>query len=667
MKRILLLLLTASSLTSGAQPKRNLRPSDVYRLKSIGDPQLSPEGNWIAYVLSSVDSVKDKRNADIWMTSWDGTQTVQLTDSPDGEGTPRWSSDGKFLSFTSSRNGLTHSQVWMMDRRGGEAKKITDLKGDIQEYHWSPDSKKILFVLQDLERADSLKDKTKNPYVIDRVHFKQDVVGYIQPLFNHLYLYDIESKNLDTLTTGKYNETSPAWSPDGAQIVFVSNHTTDPDRNQNSDLWTIDAKKGSKAKQITTWAGSDENPVWSPDGQSIAYLRSTATDNFLMYDQQVLSVVGKDGGVPSLLTLALDRPVSSPKWNDNQSIAVIVSDDRKDYPALVSVPNGQLTQLVSGKNSFSMLHKHPSGSWMAMVSEPQLPNEMFALESGALRRITNQQAEFLAPIQLASVDGFTSKSKDGTLISNLLFLPPGAKTNQKLPTIFFIHGGPVGQDDYGFDLYRQMLAASGYAVVAVNYRGSNGRGLAFCKAIYGDWGNKEVMDILGAADHVVNTGLADPTNLAIGGWSYGGILTNYTIATDPARFKAAASGAGSSLQLSMFGVDQYISQFETELGVPWKNIDKYLKLSYPFLQADKIKTPTLFMAGEKDFNVPAIGSEQMYQALKLTGTPTQLIVYPGQYHSIATPSYQKDRFTRYLDWFGKYLKKPNAVSLEKKK
>ncbi len=512
MKRILLLLLAASSLTSVAQPKRNLRPSDVYRLKSIGDPQLSPEGNWIAYVLSSVDSIKDKRNADIWMSNWDGTQTVQLTHTTDGEGTPRWSSDGQFLSFTSSRNGLTHSQVWIMDRRGGEAKKITDLKGDIQEYHWSPDSKKILFVLQDLERADSLKDKTKNPYVIDRVHFKQDVVGYIQPLFNHLYLYDIESKKLDTLTSGKYNEGSPAFSPDGSQIVFVSNHTIDPDRNGNSDLWMIEAKNGSKAKQITTWAGSDENPVWSPDGQSIAYLRSTATDNFLMYDQQVLSVVGKDGGVPSLLTLALDRPVSSPKWNDNQSIAVIVSDDRKDYPALVSVPNRQLTKLASDQNSFSMLHKHPLGGWMSMVSNPQLPNEMFALESGVLRRITNHQDEFLAPLQLASVEGFTSKSKDGTLVSNLLFLPPGAKTNQKLPTIFFIHGGPVGQDDYGFDLSRQMLAASGYAVVAVNYRGSNGRGLAFCKAIYGDWGNKEVMDILGAADHVVNTGLSDPAN-----------------------------------------------------------------------------------------------------------------------------------------------------------
>lgn len=663
--KLILILLVAILYPGYSQTKRNLKPSDIYYLKNIGDPQLSPEGNWVAYSLSSVDSAKDKTNSDIWMSGWDGTQTVQLTHTPDGESTPRWSPDGKFLSFSSSRNGLTRSQIWIMDRRGGEAKKLSDIKGEIQSYHWSPDSKKILFVLQDLERNDSLKDKTKSPYVIDRVHFKQDVVGYIQPLFSHLYLFDIETKKLDTLTSGKYNEGSPAFSPDGSQIIFVSNRTADPDRNSNWDLWIMDAKKGSKIKQLTTWGGSDDNPVWSPDGKSIAYLRSTGSENFLMYDQAVLCVISKDGGEPKPLTLALDRPVSFPKWSDNNSIGVIVSDDRKDYPAVVSVASGQISKLIDGNRSFSTLARHPSGGWLAIVSEPQLPNELFALESGTLRRITKHQEDFLSKINLGTVEGFTSKSKDGTLVSNILVLPPGAKANQKLPTIFYIHGGPVAQDDYGFDLYRHMLAAGGYAVVAVNYRGSSGRGLAFCKAIYADWGNKEVIDILGAADHVVNTGLADPANLAIGGWSYGGILTNYAIATDPTRFKAAASGAGSSLQVSIFGVDQYVNQYENELGVPWKNIDKYLKLSYPFLKADKIKTPTLFMAGEKDFNVPALGSEQMYQALKLTGTPTQLIIYPGQYHGITTPSYQKDRFTRYLDWFGKYLTSPKAVKVDK--
>ena len=189
-------------------------------------------------------------------------------------------------------------------------------------------------------------------------------------------------------------------------------------------------------------------------------------------------------------------------------------------------------------------------------------------------------------------------------------------------------------------------------------RGSSGRGLAYTRAIEGDWGNKEVLDILGAADQLTRSGIVDPENMGIGGWSYGGILTNYTIASDT-RFKAACSGAGSALQLSLVGVDQYITQFENEIGLPWKdkNLDKYLKLSYPYLKADRIKTPTLFLTGEKDFNVPAIGSEQMYQALKILGVPTELIVYPGQFHGLTNPAFVRDRLERYAAWFGRYLKK----------
>jgi dipeptidyl aminopeptidase/acylaminoacyl peptidase len=230
-----------------------------------------------------------------------------------------------------------------------------------------------------------------------------------------------------------------------------------------------------------------------------------------------------------------------------------------------------------------------------------------------------------------------------------------AAPGKKLPLILFIHGGPVGQDEYEFDITRQIYAAAGYAVAAVNYRGSSGRGTAFTKAIYGDWGNKEVVDIVGAANHLIKQGIVDENRMGIAGWSYGGISTNYVIASDP-RFKAAVSGAGSSLQLSMYGSDEYISQYEKELGVPWKNLDKWLKVSYPFLHADRIKTPTLFMASQNDFNVPVVGAEQMYQALKSIGIPTELVIYPGQNHGIIVPSYLKDRYQRHLGWFDKYLK-----------
>jgi dipeptidyl aminopeptidase/acylaminoacyl peptidase len=189
----------------------------------------------------------------------------------------------------------------------------------------------------------------------------------------------------------------------------------------------------------------------------------------------------------------------------------------------------------------------------------------------------------------------------------------------------------------------------------VNYRGSNGRGSAFQKAIFADWANKEVVDLLGAMDHVVKIGLADPDRLGIGGWSYGGILTDAAIAMD-SRFKVAISGSGAANQLSMYGVDQYVSQYDHELGPPWKNLDVWLKVSHAFFKADRIKTPTLFMCGEKDFNVPLLGSEQMYQALRTLGVDTQLVIYPTQYHGITVPSYRVDRLQRYLAWYDKYLR-----------
>ena len=642
--------LFAQSLT-----KRPLKPSDVYRLKSLGDPQISPDGNWVAYTLSSVDSVKNKRNSDIWMVSWDGKESIQLTHTPDGESQPRWSPDGKYLSFVSSRNGLTSSQIWLMDRRGGEAKQLTDFKkGDLSDYVWSPDSKKLALVMK--TSSDTSKVKTPKPIVLDRYKFKQDVEGYLTKKPVHLYLYDISTKKLDTLTQGNYDENSPRWSPDGSQIAFVSNHTEDPDRNSNADIWVIDAKPNAQMKQITTWTGRDFSPEWSPDGKQIAYLRTTSSENYIMYDQAILCVISKDGGEPKMLTKSLDRPVGSPQWTkDGNSIMALVTDDRTKYVAQFSILDGKMTKIISGNRTFNALERHPSGSFLATMSDSQTPNEIYVLENGNPRRLTKHQDDFLASLNLASVEGFTSRSKDGALVSNILYRPFNAVKGAKLPTIFFIHGGPVAQDEFSFDMSRQMLAASGYNVVAVNYRGSNGRGLDFCKIISGDWGNKEVLDILGAADYVVQNGIADADKLGIGGWSYGGILTDYTIASDT-RFKAASSGAGVAMVSSMYGVDQYILQYDNELGSPWKNFDKYVALSYPFLKADRIKTPTQFMVGESDFNVPSVGSEQMYQAFKSLGIPTELIIYPGQFHGITNPSFQKDRFERYLAWFNKYLK-----------
>ncbi len=228
---------------------RPIRPGDLYRLPAISDPQPSPDGKWISYTLTTIDSLKDSRNSDVWMISWDGTQDIQLTNSPDGESRARWSPDGRYLSFLSSRQAtevVKGSQVWLMDRRGGEAKRLTEIKGGVDDYAWSPDSKQILLTLTDPDPEDSSKIKTTKPYVIDRYQYKQDVQGYrYKKVHTHLYLFDIAAKKLDTLTKGNYDEESAVWSPDGSAIAFVSNRTEDPDKNENTDIYIIDAKPGA--------------------------------------------------------------------------------------------------------------------------------------------------------------------------------------------------------------------------------------------------------------------------------------------------------------------------------------------------------------------------------------------------------------------------------------
>ena len=271
-----------------------------------------------------------------------------------------------------------------------------------------------------------------------------------------------------------------------------------------------------------------------------------------------------------------------------------------------------------------------------------------------LKALSNQNDTWLASLQLGAVEDVDFSSPDGAKIGALIVKPPTFAAGTRYPLILYIHGGPNGQDQHELDLESQILAAKGYVVANVNYRGSAGRDAAFQTAIYGDWGNKEVVDLRAAVDHLIATGVADPARLGIGGWSYGGILTNYTIATD-ARFKAAVSGAGSSLQASMYGTDQYIFQYNLEMGPPWKNPEVWTKVSYPFFHADRIKTPTLFLCSQADFNVPCAGAEQMYQALRTEGVDTQLVIYPGQHHALTVPSYRRDRVQRYADWFGKYL------------
>jgi dipeptidyl aminopeptidase/acylaminoacyl peptidase len=373
-----------------------------------------------------------------------------------------------------------------------------------------------------------------------------------------------------------------------------------------------------------------------------------------MYDISQLCVTELSTGKASILSAKIDRSFSTIHWSpDSRKLYSLYEDDRNQNIVSFDIASGEMNKVTDVTGVYSSVNMNTSGDMVCLFSSVYVPNEVFLLESGIPTKITSIQDGFLSKTKLAFVKGFQSVSADGTRVSNILYLPDSSARN--LPLILFIHGGPVAQDEFDFDLSRQILASAGFAVAAVNYRGSSGRGYAYAKAIYADWGNKEVMDIIGAANHLIKSGIVDSSRMGIGGWSYGGILTNYTIATDT-RFKAAVSGAGSSFQFTMYGTDQYVKQYDDELGPPWRNFQKWVQLSYPYLKVQKIKTPTLFMASEDDFNVPVAGAEQMYQAFKYEGIPTELTIYPGQNHGVSVPSYIVHRYRRHIDWFKKFLK-----------
>jgi len=684
MRRIPLLVLTVAVAGSQAtlllaEPaKRPIVLEDLSRLREISDPQRSPEGTWVAYTVGAVDVEKDKVDTDIWMARWDGSEEVRVTSSSEDESDPRFSPDGKFLAFLASRGDEDEkkkgAQVWLLHRAGGEAVKLTDIKGGVSDLAWSPDSSRLALVVNDFDAADDpeklegWKRKTKPPIVLDRYHFKQDRDGYLKGLYAHLALFELASKSLTMLTSGAVDDSDPAWSPDGQRIAFRSKRGhAEPDRTENSDLFAIDARSGAEPRQLTTTKeGEVGRPEWSPDGARIAILVGDV-DKYYAYDLAKLAVVPASGGVPTILTPALDRPVSSPSWTaDGQALVFTVEDDRAVYVGRMNAAGGAAGSAVEALTTGRRVVSDPSlgggggGGMAVLASSPTEPGEVYALENGQLRVLSHQNDALRGELQFATVDDFSSKSKDGAVVHGLMTRPAGAVEGQRVPTLLYIHGGPNGQDNYSFNFDRELFAASGYAVLEINYRGSNGRGAAFQKAIFADWGDKEVQDLLGAVDEAVRMGVADPERLGLGGWSYGGILTNYTIASDP-RFKAAVSGAGSSLQMSMYGVDQYVVQYEQEIGLPWKSRDLWTRVSYPFFRADKIRTPTLFLCGEKDFNVPLAGSEQMYQALRSLRLDTQLVIYPEQFHGLTVPSYQRDRLQRFLAWWNRYLQ-PAAAS-----
>ncbi len=658
MKRTLTIaVLTATPFLLQAQSKRPLQPDDIFELQTVGDPRVSPDGQWVAYTVTRFDRKDDASDTDIYMVAVAGGPSIKLTSSKKPETSPRWSPDGRYLAFLSSRDGKK-TQVYLLDRRGGEAEAVTDVKAGVSAIAWSPDSAKLAFLVSDPDPNDpdpDAKEKKPRPHVISRLQFMRDGEGYLTDIKRHIHLFDIATKKDVQITSDKFDDGPPVWSPDGKLIAFSANRTDNADANDNSDIFLVAPEPGAKPRALTTFAGSDSSPAFSPDGQSIVYLQGGEPKD-IWYATNNVAVVGVAGGAPKVLTAGLDRNVRAPRFSpDGSRVLFLLEEGGNVHLASVPPGAGPVKRVVDGEHELSAFDIAKDGAIVYLDSQPQNPGELYIGD----RVLTHVNDEALSKIALGTVERYKAKSADGTSIDSFLTRPPRAVAG-RIPTILRIHGGPVSQYSTGFNLEWQMLAARGFAVVAANPRGSSGYGHGFSRTIWADWGNKDFEDVMAAVDAAVAMGVSDPDRLGVGGWSYGGILTDHVISKTN-RFKAAISGASEFNYLANYGTDHYQRQWEAELGLPWRNPEAWMRIS-PFYRLDKITTPTLVMGGDADMNVPILGGEQLYEGLKRLGRDTELVIYPGESHSFRRPSFIKDRFERYIAWYEKYLQAPARIS-----
>ncbi len=650
---------------------RALTIDDQFLLERVGSPRISPDGRRVAYTVTHTDYDTNSSETRIWLVDRDGGAPVPMTGKGSSASSPRWSPDGARLSFLAARHG-GKAQVWALDlTSGGEAVQLTDAKDGVSGYEWAPDGRRLVLIIKDPAPEKNPAAKTKagadipEPWVIDRLQFKRDYIGYLDHRRNHLYTYHLDTEETVQITSGDYDDSQPVWSPDGSAIAFVSNRTDEPDANFDTNIWLVDADNahlGADLMQVTTNPGPDRSPAWNPDGTFLVHITETDPDH-APYDIPKVAVI-EPGGEARILTESLDRGASSPRFStDGRSIYFQVADSGERHLRMVPTGGGPVTQVIGGARTVNAVTVGGDETIVALISEPHEPGNLYLREgNGDLRKLTRNNDDLLAGIELAEIENVHFPSADGTEIEGFVFKPSDFREGKRYPTLLRIHGGPVSQYTYGWDYEAQLFAANGYLVVCTNPRGSSGYGKAFQMGIWQSWGEKDTEDVIAGVDHVIELGWADPELLGVGGWSYGGILTNYVI-TQTQRFKAAIAGAAGAHWISSYGHDEYQRWYRLEFGNPWEPAarDLFEKLS-PYNDVDKVTTPTMWVRGKEDWNVPIIHAEMMYQAVKSMGREALLVVYPNMHHGISLPYYRKDLHQRYLAWYDQHLKRDKAAT-----
>jgi len=673
---LLLVLAVAASVNAQASAKHPLAFDDLIKLHRISSPEVSPDGKWVAYGISTPDMEANRGVSNIWLVSTSGGDAIQLTQSGK-DSAPSWSPDGKTLAFVSGRDGT--SQVYVISMEGGEAKKLTTLSTGADLFKWSPDGKSIAFtsaVYVDCKddtcnkQRDEEKEKSKvKAHVAEHLLYRH-WDHWSEGKRSHLFIQPAEGTTAARdLTAGADYDVPPDerggtadinFSPDSKEICYTAVTDKMEAISTNGDLFVVPVA-GGESKRITTNQGFDGSPVYSPDGKFIAY-HAQMTAGYEA-DRWQLMLYDRQAGQSESISANFDRSVADLAWSPDSKTIYFLAENETLQPIYAIEPRAGATpkKLLDGYNA-AYSFSHDGKLLVAERTSLTMPADLFvaAADGSGLKQLTHQNDAILASVEMNAPETFWFEGAEGTRVQAMILRPPQSVATKKYPMLVLLHGGPqtMWTNAWGYRWNAQVFSGAGYVTLMINRRGSTGYGQKFTDQITADWGGRAYVDVMKGIDAAIaKYPFIDKTTMAAAGGSYGGYMADW-LATHTDRFKAIVSHAGVYDKVSMYATEELWFEEHDSQGTPWAAPENYKKWSPSTYAADlgKYKTPTLVVAGERDYRVPYTQSLEFFSALQRQGVPSKLVVFPDEGHWVLKPQNSQFWYKTFLDWLAEYVK-----------